>query len=42
MDMTTFDTALALSLVLCGIAGSTLIGLVAMFYMNDRQSSADV
>jgi hypothetical protein len=42
MDMTTLDTALALTLTLCGIAGSTLIGIVALFYMDDRQAPADV
>jgi hypothetical protein len=42
MDMASLDTALALSLTLCGIAGSTLIGLVAMFYMTDRRVTTDV
>jgi uncharacterized YccA/Bax inhibitor family protein len=42
MDTTAFDTALALSFTLCGIAGGVLIGLVAHFYTEDRSASPEL
>jgi hypothetical protein len=38
MNTTAFDTALALSFTLCGIAGCVLIGLLALFYTEDSQA----